>query len=64
MNLKISALHPLVTRKLKDNEGLFENHGPASKDKPFYVPGEKIEVNSKSIGSDAYYFQPKNSLQK
>jgi hypothetical protein len=58
------SLHPLVTKKLTENEGLFENHGPATKDKPFYVVGHKIDIQSKSLGNSTYYFAPRAKLDK
>ena len=59
---KSFSLHPLTTRELNSDEGLFENHGPATKDNPLYVPGTEIGIRTKSLGSDSYYFQPKDKL--
>jgi hypothetical protein len=58
------SLHPLVRRKLHKVEGLFENHGPARKNKPFYTPGRQIETRRKALSFDTYYFQPRNKLEK
>lgn len=58
------SLHPLVTKKLTENEGLFENHGPATKDKPFYIVGDEIEIQSRSLGNNTYYFAPRGKLEK
>lgn len=58
------SLHPLRERILQSNEMFYENHGPATHDAPFYVPGDKIELRQKAIGNDSYYFEPRDSLSK
>jgi hypothetical protein len=58
------SLHPLVTKNLADNESLFENKGSAKKGKPFYIPGEKLELRSKKLSEDTYYFTPRHELEK
>lgn len=58
------SLHPLRERMLKDNEIFYENHGPAKRDQPFYVPGDKIELRQKAVGQNAYYFEPRGRLDK
>ena len=60
---KSFSLHPLLSKDVT-KLGFFENKGPASKTKPFYYPGKKVEVRSKSTGSNSYYFQPKNKLER
>ena len=58
------SLHPLIERILKSNEVFYENHGPAERDKPFYVPGNQFELRKKAVGDDAYYFEPREQLEK
>ncbi|MCX5844301.1 MAG: hypothetical protein NT022_11275 [Deltaproteobacteria bacterium] len=58
------SLHPLRERTLKDNEVFYENRGPAKRDQPFYVPGDKIEFRQKAVGQNAYYFEPRDRLAK
>jgi hypothetical protein len=57
------SFHPLQERKLQKGEGLFDNNGAASAEKPFYTNGTAIECNKKAIGSDGYYFEPKTKLE-
>jgi len=63
-NFKSFTLHPLVERRLKSNEVFYENSGPARKSRPFYIPGKMLNVRGKSLGSDAYYFQPRGNLAR
>lgn len=56
------SLHPLKKKDISNKVGLFENNGPAKKGSTIYVPGKKIAVSKKSLGSDAYFFTPKKQL--
>ncbi len=58
------SLHPLRSKKLEKNEGLFENHGPATKASTLYTNGKTIKIRSKSLGNNTYYFAPKDKLPK
>jgi len=56
------SLHPLRERILKENEIFYENHGPAQRNQPFYVPGDQIELRQKAIDQNSYYFEPREGL--
>ncbi len=58
------SLHPLTRQKLKRGEYIKRTNGPATKNRPFYEPGSTIETQGKSIGEDAYYWEPKKPLPK
>ncbi|MFA5924667.1 MAG: hypothetical protein WC856_25840 [Methylococcaceae bacterium] len=57
------SLHPLLSKDVS-KLGFFENKGPGGKNKPFYHPGNKLELQSKSTGMDSYYYQSKEPLSK
>jgi hypothetical protein len=56
------SLHPLKKKYISKKVGIFENNGPAKKGSTIYVPGKKITISKKSLGSDAYFFTPKKQL--
>jgi len=56
------SLHPLKKKYISKKVGLFENNGPAKKGSTIYIPGKKIAVSKKSLGSDTYFFTPKKQL--
>ena len=56
------SLYPLKKKYISKKVGIFENNGPAEKGSTIYVPGKKIAVSKKSLGSDAYFFTPKKQL--
>lgn len=58
------SFHPLVENRLGNQDRFMENHGPATNNKPFYSPGQQIDLNKKSLSATGYYFQPKNALGK
>lgn len=58
---KYFSLHKLEEKQLAETEGLFENKGPATKEKPFYYAGQKIEV-AKKQDENGYFFKVKESL--
>lgn len=55
------SLHKLEEKKLSEKEGLFENKGPATKEKPFYFAGKEVEVDKKQ-DDNGYFFKVKESL--
>ncbi len=59
---KLFSLHKLEKKKLYDNEGFFENKGQATKEKPFYFAGKKIEVDKKK-GDEGYFYKVKSPLK-
>ncbi|MGS2719579.1 hypothetical protein [Paraglaciecola aestuariivivens] len=57
------SLHKLEEKTLAENEGLFENKGPATKDQTFYFAGEQIDLSKKSDESNnGYFFKVSNEL--
>jgi hypothetical protein len=62
-SFKNFSLHKLEEKKLAAKEGLFENKGAATKDKPFYFAGEEIEIAKKSDeDANGYFFKLKDEL--
>jgi len=56
------SLHLLKNKYISKKVGLFENNGSAKKGSTIYVPGKKIAISKKSLGSDTYFFTPKSQL--
>lgn len=50
------SLHHLEKKKLGENEGLFENKGPATKSKPFFYAGKEIQIKTKKAEDGTGYF--------
>ena len=57
------SLHHLEKMQLAENERLFENKGPATKDKPFFIAGKPIEFKKKQT-KDGYAFILESKLPK
>ena len=66
------SLHPLEERRLKESEYPSNKPNDPKGDeiilhikerKPYYVPGKRLEIRRKSVGTDFYYFQPSQALK-
>lgn len=64
-DFKLFSLHPLVERKIQDDENIAGKNGPKmTRKKPFYIPGENIKIRRKSIDDKTYFFLPSTDLPK
>jgi hypothetical protein len=52
---KYLTIHHLEKKTLGKHEGLFENKGPATKDKPFYYPGKQLKLKKQKVDNGYYY---------
>lgn len=63
-NFDYFTLHPLLKKSIRRGYSIIKNNGPATEYSPYFTPGDEIDVRTKSLGNNSYYWEPRHILPR